>query len=127
MAAGGIFAEVNQPAEHDIEVVCFVLDALENFKELNQEMDEEPQICVGINTGGPIVAGVLVIGKTTFEIFGTAINMAQQLEHNGVPMKVHISRPVYELIYGDIFKIQERGTIECKNGNFVTYLVKGKK
>lgn len=126
MAAGGVFAEVNQPAEHAKEVVRFGLDALQCVTDLNAELGETLQIRVGINTGGPIVAGVLGIGKPTFEILGPAINMAQQMEHHGVPMQVHISRSVYELIYGDAFVIKERGPVEVKGGTVITYLVSKK-
>ena len=126
MAAGGVFAEVNQPAVHAKEVVNFGLDALDAISDLNKELNESLRIRVGVNTGGPIVAGVLGIGKPTFEILGPAINMAQQMEHHGVPSQVHVSRSVYELIYGDAFKIKERGQIEVKNGTVVTYLVERK-
>jgi class 3 adenylate cyclase len=128
MAAGGVFCEVNQPAEHAKQVVAFGLDSLDSIRELDGEQHEELQIRVGINTGGPIVAGVLGggVGKPTFEILGPSINMAQQMEHHGVPMQVHVSRAVYELIYGDQFIVKERGTIEVKGGNVVTYLVTGR-
>ena len=53
--------------------------------------------------------------------------MAQQMEHHGVPMQVHVSRSVYELIYGDAFSIKERGVVEVKGGSVVTYLVSKKK
>ncbi|OHT14517.1 guanylate cyclase [Tritrichomonas foetus] len=127
MAAGGVFSKVNQPAEHAKEGVNFGLDALDSIQEINKELNESLQIRVGINTGGPIVAGVLGIGKPTFEILGPAINMAQEMQDNGIPMKVHISRNVYELVYGDSFDIQERGTVEVKGGSVVTYLVNGRK
>ncbi|KAK8886704.1 hypothetical protein M9Y10_042171 [Tritrichomonas musculus] len=126
MAAGGVFAEVNQPALHAKEVVNFGLDALDAIQDLNKELNETLKIRVGINTGGPIVAGVLGIGKPTFEILGPAINMAQQMEHHGVPSQVHVSRSVYELIYGDSYAIKERGQIEVKNGMVITYLVNRK-
>ncbi|OHT03692.1 Adenylate and Guanylate cyclase catalytic domain containing protein [Tritrichomonas foetus] len=123
MTGGGIFDSVNQPAVHAKETVSFGLDAISNIEELNKERGEKLQMRVGVNTGGPIVAGVLGVGKPTFEILGPAINMAQQMEHNGVPMMVHISRSVYELIYGDTFDIKERGTIEVKGKPVITYLV----
>ncbi|OHS98748.1 Adenylate and Guanylate cyclase catalytic domain containing protein [Tritrichomonas foetus] len=128
MAAGGVFAEVNQPAQHAKDVTSFGIDALNAVTELNKELNENLRIRVGINTGGPIVAGVLGIGKPTFEILGPAINMAQQMEHHGVPMQVHVSRSVYELIYGGSFVIKERGAIDVKGGTMITYLVSnGKK
>jgi class 3 adenylate cyclase len=129
MGAGGVFAEINQPAEHAKQVVSFGLDCLQSIQEMNAELNEQLKIRVGVNTGGPIVAGVLGgigSGKPTFEILGPAINMAQQMEHHGVPMQVHISRAVYELIYGGEFKVTERGTIQITQGNVVTYLVTGR-
>jgi len=123
MAAGGIFTELNQPSIHAKEAVSFGLDALQAVKDINKEMGISLRIRVGINTGGPLVAGVLGIGKPTFEIFGPSISIAQQMEHHGIPMAVHISRPVYELIYGNAFNVKERGSIEIKTGSVVTYLV----
>ncbi|OHS93295.1 Adenylate and Guanylate cyclase catalytic domain containing protein [Tritrichomonas foetus] len=123
MAAGGIFAEVNQPEVHAKEVCEFGIDALDAVEKLNKELTQNIRIRVGVNTGGPIVAGVIGVGKPTFEILGPAINMAQQMEHHGVPMAVHVSRRVYELIYGGSFTIKERGEIEVKNGKVLTYLV----
>ena len=124
MAAGGIFAEVNQPDVHARECVKFGLDSISAVQQVNQLMNQNLRIRVGINTGGPLVAGVIGTGKPTFEIIGPVINMAQQMEHCGVPMKVHISRSVYELIYGSSqFQIKERGQIEIKNGTAITYLV----
>jgi class 3 adenylate cyclase/PAS domain-containing protein len=123
MSAGGIFSEVNQPAVHAKDMVSFGLDAIASLEELNGEVNQHLRIRVGVNTGGPIVAGVLGVGKPTFEILGPAINMAQQMEHHGVPMMVHISRAVYELVYGDIFQIKERGATEINTGTVITYLV----
>ena len=123
MAAGGIFAEVNQPELHARESVQFGLDSIQSVRSYNQTSGQSLRIRVGINTGGPLVGGVIGVGKPTFEIIGPAINMAQQMEHCGVPMEVHISRSVYELIYGGSFHIKERGQIEIKNGTAVTYLV----
>ncbi|KAK8863767.1 hypothetical protein M9Y10_011457 [Tritrichomonas musculus] len=127
MASGGVFAEVNQPTEHAKDVVNFGLDSLKSVTELNSELNETLQIRVGVNTGGPIVAGVIGVGKPTFEILGPAINMAQQMEHHGVAMQVHITRSVYELVYGDMFIIKERGLTEVKGGSVLTYLVSGRK
>ena len=125
MAAGGIFSEVNQPAVHAKETVEFGLGAIKTVGTINADLNEKIQIRVGINTGGPIVAGVLGTDKPTFEILGPAINLAQQMEHHGVPMKVHISRHVYELIYGGSFIIKEKGETEVKHGSIMTYLVEG--
>ena len=126
MCAGGIFDEVNQPNVHAKEIVEFGQESIDCIRQLDKENGLSLQIRVGINTGGPIVAGVLGTEKPTFEILGPAINMAQQMEHHGVPMQVHISRSVYELVYGGAFVIKERGQIEIKSGKVITYLVQDK-
>ena len=123
MAAGGIFDEVNNPSQHAKEVVEFGCEAIKKILEIDEMLNEKLRIRVGVNTGGPIVAGVLGTEKPTFEILGPPINIAQQMEHFGVPMQVHISRHVYELIYGSNFNIKERGEIDVKNGKMFTYLV----
>ena len=123
MAAGGIFSEINQPVQHAKEAVEFCLGAISLIHKINEQTNEKLRIRIGINTGGPIIAGVLGTDKPMFEILGPAINMAQQLEHHGIPMQIHISRSVYELIYGSSFKVKERGQIEFKNGQVFTYLV----
>jgi hypothetical protein len=53
--------------------------------------------------------------------------MEQQMEHHGVPMAVHVSRSVYELIYGDQFIVKERGTHMFKETPIMTYLVTGRR
>jgi class 3 adenylate cyclase len=128
VAAGGVFCQINIPAEHAAHVVSFGLDCLLSVEELDQELNETLQIRVGVNSGGPIVAGVLGGGaaKPTFEILGPSINMAQQMEHHGLPMQVHVSKSTAELIYGDQFIIKERGKMDVKGIQVLTYLVSDK-
>ena len=45
------------------------------------------------------------------------------MEHNGIPMQLHISRSVYEVIYGNPYKIKERGQMEIKGVPTLTYLI----
>jgi len=123
MAAGGIFDDVSQPGTNAKEAVLFGLQSIEAVKRLNKSLDLNLQIRVGVHIGGPVIAGVLGTEKPTFEILGPTISFAQQMEHHGIPMSVHISRSVYELIYGGSFSIQERGQISIKGGNVLTYLV----
>jgi hypothetical protein len=46
--------------------------------------------------------------------------MAQQMEHEGIPMNVQITPEVYELIYRTNFLVVERGQIAIKSGKIVT-------
>jgi guanylate cyclase len=123
MAAGGIFDEISQPVVHAKEMVEFAIKAISIIMDISSKYNEKLKIRIGINTGGPIVAGVLGTDMPTFEILGPTINIAQQMEHHGVPMMIHISRPVYELVYGGNFVIKERGETSIKNGKMLTYLI----
>ena len=123
MTAGGIFSEINQPSTHAKEMVEFCLEAIKAVEEINKEMGQDLRIRIGINTGGPLVAGVLGSKKPTFEILGPVINLAQQMESLGQPMIIHITRSVYELIYGSNFVVKERGQIDTKIGKLITYFV----
>lgn len=57
--------------------------------------------------GGPLIAGVVGVGKPTFEIFGSIVETAYELELNGVINSVQISRHVYELVFGESFTTKE--------------------
>jgi len=123
MAAGGIFSEINQPIQHAKESIEFGLKIIEVITQINESLNENLRVRIGINTGGPIVAGVLGSEKPAFDILGPPINMAHLMEHHGIPMQIHISRSVYELVYGGNYRIKERGQIDLKTGPAFTYLI----
>ncbi|KAH0800550.1 Adenylate and Guanylate cyclase catalytic domain containing protein [Histomonas meleagridis] len=125
MCAGGIFDEINQPAEHTKQTISFGIDIIKAIQLLDIELNESLRIRVGVNTGGPIVAGVLGIEKPTFDILGSAICLAAMMEHHGVPMNVHIPQHCYDLVFGTIFRIKERGDVEVKGKMYHTYVVTG--
>jgi len=123
MAAGGIFMETNQPGIHSKESIMFGLEALNVVKDINIKYKETLRIRIGIHTGGPIVAGVIGTRKPSFELLGNPISIAQKAEHFGVPNAIHITRLVYELVYGLNFKISEKGELETDTCKIQTYLV----
>lgn len=125
MCAGGIFDEINQPAEHAKQAISFGIDIIQALKLLNIELGEKLRIRVGVNTGGPIVAGVLGIEKPTFDILGPDICLAAMMEHHGVPNNVHIPQHCYDLVFGNMFRIKERGDVEVKGKIYHTYVVSG--
>ncbi|KAH0795445.1 Adenylate and Guanylate cyclase catalytic domain containing protein [Histomonas meleagridis] len=127
MCAGGIFDEVNQPSEHATQAISFGLDVIAEIPKLNEELNESLRVRIGINTGGPITAGVLGIQKPTFDILGPAINLAAMMEHNGVPMHVQIPQHVYDLVFDKGFVIKERGEVDVKGTTYHTYVVCGYK
>jgi class 3 adenylate cyclase len=122
-AAGGLFSEVNIPANHATEAVNFAVDCIEAVNAINKHFKQNISIRVGVHTGGPLVAGIVGIGKPTFEIFGSAIEIGHAMESSGVKNAVQITRQVYELVYSDEFIIKEKSQIKVNGSLIQTYLL----
>jgi class 3 adenylate cyclase len=123
MAAGGIFNEEGNFSLHAQQVVQFGLECIAALEELNQILNANLQVRVGVNTG-PLIAGVLGIDKPTFDIIGDAINVASRLQSTDIPGNVQISEITYELIKEMKWNIEERDEIVLKGkGKQKAYLV----
>jgi class 3 adenylate cyclase/PAS domain-containing protein len=125
MNSGGVFDTDDNPAAHTKQMVSFGIDIINALRLLDIELHETVRMRVGVNTGGPIVAGVLGIDKPTFDILGPAIVTASKMEQQGVPMNVHIPEHSYELIKDDNFQFREKGIVEVKGKSYHTYIVTG--
>ena len=103
-------------------LVQYLLDAID---ELNEQLNANLMVRIGVNSGGPIIAGVLGTEKPLFDIIGDTINVASRLQSTDIPGNVQISKGTYELIAAeDRFNIEERGEIYLKGkGNQTTYFV----
>jgi class 3 adenylate cyclase/PAS domain-containing protein len=98
MAAGGILSQDPNSSLHPKQVVQFGLDCISSIETLNQHLNGDIQIRIGINTGGPVTAGIIGTDKPIFDIFGDAINLASQLQSSDVPGFIQISQTTYNLI-----------------------------
>jgi PAS domain S-box-containing protein len=124
MCAGGLFAPDSPPAMHAEQMVRFAVEALQVIDSVNDRFGAALAIRIGINTGGPILAGILGTDRPTFDIIGDAINVAARLQSTDVPGKVQISESTQALVMGLDFTIEPRGEIELKGkGKQKTYLI----
>jgi class 3 adenylate cyclase/PAS domain-containing protein len=127
MAAGGLFHSDQSPSSHASQLVNFGLSCINALEELNTQLDAHLQVRVGVNTDGPLIAGVLGTDKPVFDIIGDPINVAARLQSTDIPGHVQISENVYRLIKNMEFDIQPRGEISLKGkGMRRTYVVKPK-
>lgn len=81
---------------------------------------------IGINSGPAIGA---VIGKTKFhyDVWGDAVNIASRMESHGLPDKIQIAGPTYDLLERD-FICTPRGPIDVKGkGMMETWFLEGRK
>lgn len=124
MAAAGLFDETDDPAGHANEMVKFGLDCLSELEEVNVKLNASLEVRIGINTGGPLLAGVLGTDKPVFDIIGDPINIAARLQSTDIAGRIQISKATKELIENGNFNIEERGEVFLKGkGKQMTYLV----
>lgn len=124
MAAGGLFNPEAPAEKHAEQIVMFGCEVIRELDEINNSLDANLSVRVGINTGGPIIAGVLGKDKPAFDIIGDAINVAARLQSTDEANFVQISQATYDLVSQLNFEIRPRGEVYLKGkGNQKTYLV----
>ena len=125
MAAAGLFNPDSAPKDHATQVVSFALECLDAIEELNEHLNASLQVRIGVNTNGPLIAGVLGTDKPLFDIIGDPINVAARLQSTDIPGLVQISQATYDQICSESkFRIEQRGEVELKGkGKQMTYLV----
>lgn len=114
MTAAGLFSDDISPKNHANDIVKFGLDCLSELEEINMKLNACLQLRVGINSGGPILAGVLGTDKPVFDIIGDPINAAARLQTTDIPGKIQIPHSTNELIQDDGFSTEERGEVFLK-------------
>lgn len=124
MAAAGLFTTDSQPQAHAEQIVRFGLDCLQELDEVNLRMNANLAVRIGVNSGGPILAGVLGTDKPVFDIIGDPINVASRLQSTDIPGHIQIPQSTYDLISGLDFGIEKRGEVFLKGkGQTMAYLV----
>jgi len=124
MAAAGLFAPEISPEKPAEELVKFGLDVLQELEDINIKLNANLSVRIGVNTGGPIIAGVLGTDRPVFDIIGDPINVASRLQSTDIPGKIQISQSTYEHIKESSLQIEPRGEVFLKGkGQVMTYFV----
>lgn len=112
--------------DHAEAVAEMALEMLASVRDLNSDSGINLRVRIGLNTG-PVVAGVIGRKKFTYDLWGTAVNLASRMQSNGLPDHIHLSEGTRRLLRSH-FKVTERGTVHCKGlGEVRSYLLEGKK
>jgi PAS domain S-box-containing protein len=114
MCGAGLFTPDEEPKSHAVQMVRFAIDVLGALEEVNVKLSASLCVRIGVNTGGPIIAGVLGTDKPVFDIIGDPINIAARLQSTCIPNRVQISEDTYGLLKDMDFTIEPRGEIFLK-------------
>ena len=125
MAAAGLFSKESIPPNaHAEEILKFALECLAELDAVNMKLNANLQLRIGINSGGPLLAGVLGTDKPVFDIIGDPINVAARLQTTDIPGKIQIPQSTYDLVHDGPYTIEERGEVFLKGkGKTMSYLV----
>jgi adenylate cyclase len=108
--------------DHAEAVAEMALEMLAALAELNQGRKTSFGLRIGFNTG-PVVAGVIGRKKFTFDLWGTAVNLASRMQSTSPPNCIQLPAATAEALR-DKFKLTERGVIEVKGlGKIHTFLL----
>jgi class 3 adenylate cyclase len=114
MCGAGLFTPDEDPKNHAVQMVRFALDVLGALEEVNVKLSASLCVRIGVNTGGPIIAGVLGTDKPVFDIIGDPINIAARLQSTCIPSRVQISEDTYALLRDLDFSVEPRGEVFLK-------------
>jgi class 3 adenylate cyclase len=58
----------------------FAPEAIQSLEDINLKLEANLSVRIGVNSGRPIIAGVLGTDKPVFDIIGDPINIAARLQ-----------------------------------------------
>jgi class 3 adenylate cyclase len=123
MCASGLFDQQN-PSQNAVEIVAFALDCLQMLEDLDMKRNINLKVRIGINSGGPIIAGVLGTDNRVFDIIGDAINVAARLQSTSPENTIQMSESTHDHVahLGLPMKLRENVMLKGK-GEVSTYLL----
>lgn len=98
MAVSGLPVKDDKHALKMVYAAIEIRDFMEEYKQKRiNEGKEYFEMRIGINSG-EVVAGIVGIKKFAYDVWGTAVNLAAEMEVNGAVGKVNISENTYKLV-----------------------------
>jgi len=112
-------------SDHAERIADMALSMQREIAAIETGAPETFRVQVGIHSGSAI-AGVVGINKLAYDLWGPAVNLASQIESNGLAGNIQVSAATYSLLK-DKYLLEPRGEFYVKGqGEISTYLLKGR-
>ena len=122
-AVAGVPVRRRDHAEAAVEMALAMRDAV---RAVAEESGWPLRVRVGLDTGGPVLAGVIGTKKFSFDLWGDVVNTAARMESHGIPDEIQVTARVRERLREQC-AFEERGEMEVKGmGLMRTHLLTGR-
>jgi class 3 adenylate cyclase len=119
MVASGVPVPRDDHAEAIAELALRIRDHMAG----NEFNGHHLELRIGIHSG-PVVAGIIGTHKFAYDLWGDTVNTASRMESGGIPGRIQVTPATYDLLAGNGYTFEPRGTIEVKGkGPMNTWLL----
>jgi class 3 adenylate cyclase len=113
-------------ADHARAAAEMALDMQAALATLREQCGWPLHLRVGMDSGGPVIAGVIGTRKYVYDVWGDTVNAAARMESHGIADGIHLTESAFRALE-TLYDCAERGTIDVKGiGPMHTYLLRGR-
>ena len=121
-----VAAGVPTPREDHAEATAELALRIRDYVAANDFHGHRLQLRIGISSGA-VVAGIIGTHKFSYDLWGDTVNTASRMESGGIPGQIQVSSATHQLLAGNGYQFEPRGTIEVKGkGQMNTWLLSGR-
>ena len=70
------------------------IDMHRAMQQINEEFGHGLRLRIGMHSGS-VLGGIMGTKKLNFDLWGETVEMANRMEEDGVPERIHVSEPVF--------------------------------
>lgn len=107
VGCSGLFDFKDNPDIQVDQSISFCLDMIDKFDAINEQLDTDMHLRIGINHGGPLAGSVLNPTSPSFDMLGGIIGLAVKMQSDGPVGKVQVSESVKNIVNPEKYKIIE--------------------
>lgn len=111
IACCGLFSYFDDQKEQARQAVLYSLKMIKKIELINEDLDIDLHLRIGINAGGPIIGSMLSPMIPSFEIFGEFISLTKRVQSKGEVGIVNVSQLVANQLESSDFKIEKGITL----------------